>query len=175
MQSHTKVQCRQKEKSIELDPYASWFFDDMLHTHLLQLTGTVWLNTVFKKQWEKDICGERKRSAMARLVEKVGHAFCYIHSKDAVEYPVLAWTVQVRYPVCLHTTRGSSKKTNIDPQSSLEKEKFEKRHQTRKSKKEGQVTNATKIPQLLCNKTFFSLWQSRKIRKKHLCDDTGPL
>lgn len=51
----------------ELDPYASWFFDDMLHTHLLQLTGTVWLYTVFKKQREKDICGEKKWSAMARL------------------------------------------------------------------------------------------------------------
>ncbi len=103
------------------------------------------LTQCLKKQREKDIGGESKRSEMAHFVEKVGHAFCYIHSKDTVKYPVLAWTVQVRYSVCLHTTRGSSKKTNIDPQSSLEKEKIGKRHQTKKSKKEGQVTKLQTI------------------------------
>jgi len=104
-----------KTKSTKLDPYASRFFDDMLHTHLLQLTGTVWLNTVFKKTAEKDIGGESKRSEMVHLVEKVGHASCYIHSKDTVEYLVLAWTVQVRDYVCLHTTQGSPRsQSNTD-------------------------------------------------------------
>ncbi len=137
-----------KTKSTKLDPYASRFFDDMLHTHLLQLTGTVWLNTVFKKTAEKDIGGESKRSEMVHLVEKVGHASCYIHSKDTVEYLVLAWTVQVKDYVCLHTTQGSSKKTNIDPQSSLEKEKIGKRHQTNNSKKRRPSNKGYKDPSI---------------------------
>lgn len=66
------------------------------------------------------------------MVEKEGHAFCYIHSKDTAEYPVLASTVHVeRFCLFAYNTWG----TNIDPQSSLEK----------KSRQENlKVTKATK-------------------------------
>lgn len=91
--------------------------------------------------------GERE-TEMAHLVEKVGHAFCYIHSEDTVEYPVLASTVQILF-ICIQHVGASRRRTSIHKAHF-----FLKRKKTQDEKKRRPSNKGYKDPPLLCNNMF---------------------